>query len=179
MRKAIFLDRDGTIGGTDEVVYPGELELFPFVEQAISRLKSMGYLVVSFTNQPGISKGEVTKEDFVMELKEFGFDKVFVCPHQHFEGCSCRKPATGMLLQAAKENNISLKSSLVIGDRWTDMVAAHELEMSKILVKTGAGEVAYDKHINAIYYGKYAEVSPEYIALSLIDAVDWIERNLT
>lgn len=114
MSKAIFIDRDGTIGGTDSVVYPGEFQLFPFVGDSISILKKLGNLIFSFTNQPGISRGEVTIEDFEKELKGFGFDKVYLCPHQHNEGCQCRKPSTGMLHQAAKENNLNLKEMLVL-----------------------------------------------------------------
>jgi hypothetical protein len=60
-------------------------------------------------------------KDFEKELTSFGFDKVYICPHQHNEGCSCRKPAIGMLIQAAKENNLDLKQCVVIGDRWTDL----------------------------------------------------------
>lgn len=177
MQKAIFIDRDGTIGGTDKVVYPGEFELFPFVRESIAKLRSLGYLIVSFTNQPGISKGEAVKVDFETELMEFGFDKVYLCPHQHHEACSCRKPATGMLLQAAKENNLYLKECVVIGDRWTDMLAANEVEATKILVKTGAGKDAFDKFKAQAYYGKYAEVGLEYVASDFSDAVDWIASS--
>lgn len=178
MQKAIFIDRDGTIGGTDKVVYPGEFALFPFVRESIVKLKSLGYLIVSFTNQPGISKGEAVKADFEAELTKFGFDKVYLCPHQHHEACSCRKPATGMLLQAAKENNLNLRECVVIGDRWTDMLAANEVKATKILVKTGAGKDAYEKFKAEVYYGKYDEVCPEYVATDFSDATDWILSNL-
>ncbi len=58
--QAVFIDRDGTIGGNDQVIYPGEFTLFPNVLKTIQLLKSSGILVCSFTNQPGISKGEST-----------------------------------------------------------------------------------------------------------------------
>lgn len=178
MPKAIFIDRDGTIGGTDRVVYPGEFQLFPFVSDSIYKLKKIGNLIFSFTNQPGISRREATGEDFEKELRGFGFDKVYLCPHQHNEGCQCRKPSTGMLLQAAKENNLNLKECVVIGDRWTDMLAAQEAGCIKILVKTGAGEEAFKKYRNQDYYGKYARVSPEYVASDFQDAVNWVITNL-
>ena len=177
MVRAIFIDRDGTIGGTDRVVYPGDFQLFPFVEDSISKLKKLGTPIFSFTNQPGIARGEATRENFERELKDFGFDKVYLCPHQHNEGCSCRKPSTGMLIQAAKENKLNLKECVVIGDRWTDMLAAQEVGCIKVLVKTGAGEEAFNKYKIQDYYGKYAEVSPEYIASDFQEAVDWVIAN--
>lgn len=177
MSKAIFIDRDGTIGGTDKVVYPGDFQLYPSVGDSIYKLKKLGDPIFAFTNQPGISRGEATREDFERELKGFGFDKVYLCPHQHNEGCQCRKPSIGMLIQAAKENNLNLKECVVIGDRWTDMLAAQEAGCIKILVKTGAGEEAFNKYKNKDYYGKYAEVSPEYFALDFQEAVDWVITN--
>ncbi|UFU00147.1 HAD-IIIA family hydrolase [Radiobacillus kanasensis] len=176
--QAIFIDRDGTIGGTDKVIYPGEFQLFPFVEDAMGKLKKSGYLTISFTNQPGISTGDAKKEEYEQELLGFGFDKVYLCPHQHNQGCQCRKPSTGMLLQAAKENNLNLKECVVIGDRWTDMLAAHDAGCIKILVKTGAGEKAFNNYQNHEYFGKWAEVSPDYIANDFQEAVNWIITNI-
>src|SRR5690625_4062374 len=93
--KAVFIDRDGTIGGTDQVEYPGEMKLFPSAEQLIQQLKDLGYLVYSFTNQPDVSRGKVMEVDFVKELTKFGFDGVYLCPHTHEDGCHCRKPLPG------------------------------------------------------------------------------------
>ncbi|MBP1947079.1 histidinol phosphatase-like enzyme [Virgibacillus litoralis] len=95
-------------------------------------------MIISFTNQPGISRGEAKREEFESELKGFGFDKVYLCPHQQNEGCNCRKPSTGMLLQAAEDNNLNLNQCFVIGDRWTDMLAAKDAGCIQVLVKTGA-----------------------------------------
>ncbi|SHG63812.1 HAD-IIIA family hydrolase [Ornithinibacillus halophilus] len=174
MLQAVFIDRDGTIGGTDHVVYPGEFQLYPHVEKSIQKLKEKGFLIISFTNQPGISKGEVQIEEYENELKEFGFDQVYLCPHQHDDGCSCRKPSPGMLIQAANENNLNLTKCFVIGDRWTDMMAANEVGCIKVLVKTGAGEEAFNKYIDNEYYGKWAGISPDYVADNLLKAVEWI-----
>lgn len=177
MTKAIFIDRDGTIGGSDTVEYPGEFQLFPFVEEAITKLKQSGYLILSFTNQPGVSKREATKEDYDEELLGFGFDKVYLCPHQYKEGCECRKPATGMLIQAKQEYHLNLDECIVIGDRWTDMIAADEVECIKILVRTGAGEGDYKKYQNNEYYGKWATICPDFIADNFLTAVNWILSN--
>nr|WP_163583383.1 HAD-IIIA family hydrolase [Gracilibacillus saliphilus] len=172
--QAVFIDRDGTIGGNDTVIFPGEFQLYPYVKESLIELKESGNLILSFTNQPVISKGEVAKEKYDAELKQFGFDKVYLCPHQHHERCQCRKPSIGMLLQAAKDNNLDLKECVVIGDRWTDMVAAHDAGCIKILVKTGAGEKAFHQYQNQAFFGKWAEVSPEFIANDFREAVDWL-----
>lgn len=172
--KAVFIDRDGTIGGTDQVEYPGEMKLFPSTEQLIQQLKDLGYLVYSFTNQPDVSRGKVMEVDFVKELTKFGFDGVYLCPHTHEDGCHCRKPSPGMLIRAAEENDLQLQECIVIGDRWTDLLAAHEAGCKKILVKTGAGLESFHKYKNKEYYGKWAHVQPEYIAENLKDAVQWI-----
>ncbi len=175
--QAVFIDRDGTIGGSDKVIYPGEFELFPNVADSIQHLKDSGKLIFSFTNQPGISNGEATVEDFEKELIEFGFNKVYICPHQHNEGCNCRKPSTGMLIKAAGENSLKLAECVVIGDRWTDMVAADKAGCIKILVKTGSGTEAYNKYINSEFYDHWAKVKPDYIAEDINDAVKWLMTN--
>ena len=172
--QAIFIDRDGTIGGTDEAIYPCNFEVFPFVRKSLSLLKQNKNLIFSFTNQPGISKGEAKISDFEQELLSFGFDKIYLCPHQHGEGCSCRKPLPGMLEKAASDNNLDLSKCVVIGDRWTDLVAANEVGAIKILVRTGAGERELNKFNNNEFYGKWAVVRPDYIAKDLEDAINWL-----
>ncbi|ANS77111.1 hypothetical protein AWM70_06055 [Paenibacillus yonginensis] len=176
--QAVFLDRDGTLGGTDHVLLPGQLELFPFVQESIHRLKAAGIWVYSFTNQPLIARGEAVREDFEQELLSFGFDKVYLCPHEHGEGCLCRKPATGMLMQAANENGLDLKQCVVIGDRWKDMVAAYEAGCNRVLVKTGAGQREWDKYQNDEFFGSWKAAVPHFIAEDLNDAVRWVfERS--
>ncbi|MFD2446869.1 HAD-IIIA family hydrolase [Bacillus sp. CGMCC 1.16607] len=175
--QAVFIDRDGTIGGSDKVVYLGDFQLFPYVLDSIKHLKAAGALVFSFTNQPGISKGEAKREGFEKELASFGFDQVYLCPHQHHEGCFCRKPSIGMLSQAAKEYNLDLKNCVVIGDRWTDLLAAEEAGCIKILVKTGAGGEAFYKYANKEYFGRWREVRPDFIANDLEEAVKWLRET--
>lgn len=172
--QAVFLDRDGTIGGSDSVIYPDEFTLFPGVAESIQQLKNAGILVCSFTNQPGIAKGEATYESFEKELSHFGFDKIYLCPHGHAEGCACRKPSPEMLRTAAKENNLDLHQCVVIGDRWTDLIAADEVGCRKILVKTGSGKDAYTKYINKGFFGRWKEVKPDFIAEDMNEAVRWL-----
>lgn len=177
--QAVFIDRDGTIGGTDLVVYPGEFKLYPDVQESILKLKHLGILVFSFTNQPGISKGEVKFEEYEKELNDYGFDGIYLCPHQPSEGCECRKPSSSMLRKAATEHNLNLSKCFVIGDRWTDLIAAEEVNCGKVIVKTGSGLKDINRYLNNEFYGKWGEVQPEYIAEDFKDAVDWLlSRNL-
>lgn len=141
-QKAIFLDRDGTINK-----YVGflrdidEFELLDGVADAVRALNEAGYLVIVATNQPVIARGEVSIEELQqihnkMEtlLGEKGayVDKIYYCPHhpdKGFEGerpeykmvCNCRKPKPGMLFQAAKEFNIDLAQSWMVGDQKSDI----------------------------------------------------------
>lgn len=170
--QAVFIDRDGTIGGTDEVVYPGGFQLFSFAEKAIKILKEKGIKIISFTNQPGISKGKATKEDFINELISFGFDDCYICPHDAREGCTCRKPAAGMLKDAAKKHNLNLEKCVVVGDRWSDMLAAAKAGSIKILVLTGAGNAAVGK-----YRYKWSEYDADYIASNILEAVKWLVQE--
>jgi histidinol phosphatase-like enzyme len=104
----------------------------------------------------------------------FGFDKVYLCPHQHGEGCACRKPSPGMLIKAAQENSLDLKNCVVIGDRWTDMIAANRAGCTKVLVKTGSGQKDWAKYQSNEFYGEWLEAVPDYIAEDLLHAVNWL-----
>jgi histidinol-phosphate phosphatase family protein len=172
--EAVVVDRDGTIGGSDEVVYPGAFQLFTNVQESIDQLRKAGVKIFSFTNQPGISRGEATREEYDRELAGFRFDHVYLCPHGHEEGCDCRKPSPGMLLRAAKENQLNLQDCVVIGDRWTDMLAAEKAGCLKVLVKTGAGVEAFRQYQNNEYYGEWANVTLDFVADHFQQAVNWI-----
>lgn len=143
-QKAIFLDRDGTInkyvGFLKDI---NDFELLPDVSKAIRKINNSGYLAIVVTNQPVIARGEVTVEQLneihnKMEtlLGNDGayLDAIYYCPHhpdKGFEGevkelkieCECRKPKPGMLLKAAKDFNIDLKKSWMIGDSKNDIQA--------------------------------------------------------
>lgn len=167
--EAVFIDRDGTIGGDCSITYPGEFKLYPFTEQAIKLLKSLNIKVFAFTNQPGISRGESTTYEFEKELLDFGFEKAYICPHIHEEQCSCRKPSSELLTKASNEYGIDLTKCVVIGDRWSDMLAGDSVGTKKILVTTGAGNESLYKYRN-----KWADIEPDYIAKNVLDAVLWL-----
>lgn len=183
-QKAIFLDRDGTI---NEYVgflrKEADFRLIPGVSEAIKKINNSGYLAIVVTNQPVIARGEVTEEgleeihkkmETLLGLDGAYIDDIYYCPHhpdKGFEGeipelkieCDCRKPKTGMLEKAAREHNIDLSSSIMIGDSTLDIKMAENAGMQSVLLKTGQkGED-----------GKY-EVSPTLIAEDLNDAINKI-----
>lgn len=143
-QKAIFLDRDGTINKyVGFLTKPEQFELLPDVAEAIKMINKSGYLAIVVTNQPVIARGDCTWEELQQihdkmetELgKEGAFlDAIYICPHHKdkgFEGerpeykfdCECRKPKPGLLLQAAKDFNIDLSQSIIIGDSDSDVLS--------------------------------------------------------
>ena len=157
MRRAVFLDRDGTM--IEERGYLGRLDLispFPYTAATIARLRGAGYLVIVVTNQAGIARGYFS-ESFVQEahrhldglLAAAGAapDAYYYCPH-HPEGivdgyrdvCGCRKPAPGLVEQAARDWDIDVPRSFVVGDKWLDVGLANQSGARGILVRTGYGQ---------------------------------------
>ena len=143
-QKAVFLDRDGTLNQyVGFLTEPDQFELIPQVADAIKAINKAGYLAIVVTNQPVIARGECSWDDLQtihnkMETelgKEGAFvDGIYICPHhpdKGFEGerpeykvlCNCRKPKGGLLLQAARDFNIDLSQSIMIGDSDSDVEA--------------------------------------------------------
>ncbi len=168
--QAVFIDRDGTMGGTGEFIHPREFSLYPFTREALNILKDEGFLVFAITNQYRISRGEATEEDFRREFEALGLDGAYICPHDTGVQCDCKKPAPGMLLRAAREHGLDLTRCVVIGDTGaTDMLAAHAVGAIKVLVQTGWGESSLGE-----YRGLWAHVEPDYVAADLLDAARWV-----
>ncbi|MCX7714265.1 MAG: HAD family hydrolase [Clostridia bacterium] len=160
MRKAIFLDRDGTINR--EVNYLYKVSDFEFISGAVDAIKifhELGYIVIVITNQAGIARGYYSQEDVFSlhkyideQLEKMGtyIDAYYFCPH-HPEGviseyariCECRKPNIGMIKRAVsdfKEKGISicLKDSIIIGDKEIDIETGRKAQIGKcILVRSG------------------------------------------
>jgi len=156
LRRAVFLDRDGTIN--EEREYLWRTEDFSFIDgavEAVSMLRNAGYLVVVVTNQSGIGRGYYNEQDLERlhrhmqdELQSCGagVDAYYFCPHHPLHGkgaygteCDCRKPLPGMLMQAADELGIDLANSWMVGDKRADMEAGLAAGCRAILVKTGYG----------------------------------------
>ncbi len=155
MQKAIFLDRDGTINKyVGFLTKPEQFELLAGVSEAIKMINKSGYLAIVVTNQPVIARGDCTWEELLQihekmetELgKEGAFlDAIYICPHHKdkgFEGerpeykfdCECRKPKPGLLLQAAKDFNIDLTQSIMIGDSDSDLKAGQQAECKGVYI---------------------------------------------
>jgi histidinol-phosphate phosphatase family protein len=168
--QAVFIDRDGTLGGTGWFIHPREFEPFPGVLEAISRLRAAAIPVYAFTNQGHLAAGDVTLDELAREFRRFGFDGWYVCPHHADEGCLCRKPSPYLLEQAAREHHLNLRQCVMVGDTGqTDMLAADRAGLTKVLVRTGWGEGSLGRYRNT-----WAAVEPDHVADALPEAVDWI-----
>jgi D-glycero-D-manno-heptose 1,7-bisphosphate phosphatase len=134
LRRAVFLDRDGVINRA--VVRQGkpfppaslrEMEILPGVAQSLLRLRDAGFLNVVVTNQPDVAAGRQSREAVdsmhARLCRELALDAIKVCFHGDIDGCTCRKPKPGMLIDAARELGISLPNSFMVGDRWKDVAA--------------------------------------------------------
>lgn len=163
-QKAIFLDRDGTINKyVGYLRTPEQFELLDGVGEAIRKINLSGYLAIVVTNQPVIARGEVTADGLqqihnkmeTMLGKEGAYlDGVYYCPHHPDKGfageveelkivCECRKPKAGLLLQSAKDFNIDLSQSWMIGDSENDVLAGRNAGCKTALI----GETDYGQNL--------------------------------
>jgi len=166
---AVFLDRDGVLNQAvlrDGKPYPPasveEMVVAADAAEALSRLKGAGYRLVVVTNQPDVARGaqrrEIVEEINHALARTLPIDEFRVCYHADEDGCSCRKPQPGLLLQ---EPVCDLGRSVMIGDRWRDIEAGWRARVrATILVGTG--------------YGEPFTVDPDVRVRSLGDAADWI-----
>jgi D-glycero-D-manno-heptose 1,7-bisphosphate phosphatase len=151
MHPAIFLDRDGVLieNRSDYVRDWSQVKIFPDAIRALSHSAVKNYKIVIVTNQSAIGRGLISLETakdingrLVDLIHHYGgqMDAVYMCPHKPDEGCNCRKPKPGLLLQAAKELSLDLRRSWMIGDAWSDVQAGQMAGVRQaILLKTGRG----------------------------------------
>jgi len=152
--KAVFLDRDGTLNEGvpfhERVDSVDKVVLLPNTLKALEQLAGMDYGVFLVTNQAGLAEGLITQDDFdaingkLLELiAPTGIKvlKTYVCPHGEGSDCDCRKPKPKLLQDAAKEFDIDLASSWMIGDRPSDIMTGVNAGTQTILVKTGVPTV--------------------------------------
>ena len=144
-KKAVFLDRDGTI--IVDMVYlndPDKIKPYPEAYEAITRLNQAGFMIILATNQSGVARGLVQEENvklinqlIITDFKTRGavIHDAFYCPHPVDGGCSCRKPNAGMLIQAAEKHSIDLKASWMVGDRMTDVFCGQRAGTRSILIQ--------------------------------------------
>lgn len=133
---AVFLDRDGVINTRLVGNYVKRVEEFQFIPDIFDVLPAIhdaGFLAIVITNQRGIARGLMSDADLeqihAMMQAEIArrtghtFDAIYYCPHNHHDGCDCRKPLPGMLLRAAADQDIDLSNSWMIGDSESDIEA--------------------------------------------------------
>ncbi len=134
-RRGLFLDRDGTL--IRDVGYPKDpdlVELLPGSAEALAEAKTLGFRLVIVSNQSGVARGLVAKSEaegvqrrVEALFAEAGitFDGAYFCFHGPDEGCACRKPASGLLRQAALDLGLELSVSVMVGDKPSDVQAGH------------------------------------------------------
>lgn len=173
--RAVFLDRDGVLNCAmvkDGKPYPpaslAELQILPEAPDALAALRAAGFFLIGVTNQPDVARGTQRKE--IVEainaalLAALPLSEILVCYHDDRDGCSCRKPQPGLLLQAATRYALALADSFLIGDRWRDMEAGRRAGCKTIFL-----EYDYDE--------RRTESSPDYSVRSLREAAAWILRQ--
>ena len=182
-RRAVFLDRDGTI--IEESGYLDRLDrlvFFPYSVDAVRALNRAGFAVVVVTNQAGIARG-IVPEAFVgeahrhisgrMEAGGARIDAYYFCPHystgtveRYVRACDCRKPQPGLLRQAQAEMDLDLGRSFMVGDRWHDVEAGRAAGTRTVLVRTGLGGEAERAPTSGVV--------PDLVADTLAEAAAWI-----
>ena len=187
-QRAIFLDRDGTMNVSKGFISKAEdLELIPGTIEAVKAINKSGALAIVITNQPVIARGECSFEELhnihnklktLLGEKGAFVDDIFYCPHhtdKGFEGevpelkfdCECRKPKTGMVMNAVEKYNIDLSQSYMVGDSTMDLEMARNAGVKSVLVNTGfAG--------NDGKYSRKCDIE----AKDLLDAVEKIKADL-
>ena len=185
MKRAVFIDRDGTI--SEEVGYINHLSrfrLFPYSAAALKQLHEDGYLAIVITNQAGVARGYFSEEmvqaihkRMSEELEASGttLDAIYYCAHHPSVGeppfrldCDCRKPKPGLLLRAARDLDIDLANSWMVGDRYSDIELAANAGVKSALVLSGYGRGEWEHQRD-----NWA-MQPALVAEDLLEAVSLI-----
>ena len=178
---AVFLDRDGVLNynRSDYVLAREHVRFLPGVFDALRALAASDFRVVVVTNQSPVGRGlldlqrlQAINQSIVAKIEEAGgrVDGVYYCPHHPDQGCECRKPRPGMLLQAAAELQLDLSRSYMVGDAVSDVEAALAAGCHPLLVRTGRGESQRSK----MQEPRLRDVP---VVADLAEAVDWILRH--
>ena len=184
-KRAVFLDRDGTINEQMGYVnHPDRFVLLPGVGRAIARLNRADLAVVVVSNQSGLARGYFPEElieqvhrKMIQGLEKDGarLDGIYYCPHypratlaKYRVDCDCRKPRPGMLVKASEELGLDPARSFVVGDRSSDLEAARAVGATSVLVLTGYGRGELE------YVLPQKRVQPDWVAEDMNSAVDWI-----
>jgi len=144
MKKAVFLDRDGTINVDFGYVYrPEDLRFIDGVQESLIQLQKAGFMLIIITNQSGVGRGFFTEaqahafnELLTEQLKKNGINiaDTFMCIHSPEENCNCRKPSPKLVLEAIKKHHIDVKSSYMIGDKNSDVECGENASIKSFLI---------------------------------------------
>ena len=188
-RRAVFIDRDGTI--SEEVGYvnhPSRYRVFPYAAEAVRSLNEAGWLAILVTNQAGVARGYFAEalvsevhDLLARELARGGarLDAIYYCPHHPAVGeppyrfdCDCRKPRPGLIRRAARDLELDLSRSWMVGDRYGDVELARNAGLRAAFVLSGYGRGEWE-------YQKASWASePDLVAEDLLAAVrEIIERG--
>ncbi|HXF33050.1 MAG TPA: HAD family hydrolase [Candidatus Acidoferrales bacterium] len=173
MKRAVFLDRDGTLMIDKGFVGdPQDVELLPTVVEGLRALTVAGFAKIVVSNQSGVARGYFTSDavgrvnaELRARLQAEGVDvdAFYFCPHYE-DGCDCRKPAIGLLERAAREHGVDVHAGAVIGDRGSDIGLAQNAGVPGVLMP-------------APQY-PYSGPEPDYRAQSFLDAARWIVEHV-
>jgi D-glycero-D-manno-heptose 1,7-bisphosphate phosphatase len=184
-RPAVFLDRDGTIIADAEYLSdPSQIKLFSKTPEALRLLRKAGFYLFVVSNQSGVARGYFSEGmvrtvhqrlQRMLKAKGTHIDAFFYCPHYpdgkvkaYSKVCNCRKPAIGMIQQAARKYPIDLKHSYVVGDKMDDLLLACKAKLAGgLLVRTGNGRRS-EKKLKITSLPKSAVVS------DILGAAKWI-----
>lgn len=151
LRRAVFLDRDGVINENrpNHVLTWADIDFLPGSFEALRRLSGSPLAIVVVTNQSAVGRGLLALEEMqainagvaaAVAAEGGRLDRIYACPHRPEDGCDCRKPQPGMLLQAAAELGLDLGASYFVGDAVSDVEAALAVGCQPVLVRSGRGE---------------------------------------
>ena len=185
MKRAVFIDRDGTI--SEEVGYinhPSRFRVFPYAAAAIKHLNDHGWLAIVVTNQAGVARGYFSEEmiqtvhaEMTKELERDGarLDAIYYCAHHPSVGeppyrfdCDCRKPKPGLISRAARDFDVDLTASWMLGDRYSDVELARNAGVKSMFVLSGYGRGEWE-HQRANWTEQ-----PDLVAGNLLEAVQVI-----
>jgi D-glycero-D-manno-heptose 1,7-bisphosphate phosphatase len=172
----VFLDRDGVVN--EAIVRDGhplppatvaDVVIPDDVHEACRRLSGAGFLLVLVTNQPDVARGVTIRQAVdainARVANELGLNAVYVCPHDDRDACHCRKPAPGLLVDAADDLGIDLARSLMVGDRWRDIEAGRRAGVTTVWLRRN--------------YREPPPVAPDHVVDRLVDVVPLVTTSAT
>src|SRR6185295_17064958 len=179
-RPAVFIDRDGTI--SEEVGYvnhPSRFRVFPYSSEAIRILNNNEWLAIVITNQAGVARGYFSEDvitsvhdQLKRDLENAQLDAIYYCAHHPTVGeppyrldCDCRKPKAGLIDRAAKDFEIDLASSWMVGDRYSDIELARNAGLHAAFVLSGYGRGEWE------YQRAGWKYQPDLVSENLLDCV--------